>query len=65
MMVINNKYEIGQLVYLRTDQHQLRRIVLCVMVFKGEELWYKLACADEQTNHTEFEISDVKDLDYA
>jgi hypothetical protein len=60
-MIIDNKYEIGQTVYLVTDCDQLERFVISIIVHPNNLLMYKLACAaDETTEHFEFEIADEK-----
>jgi hypothetical protein len=55
-MVIDNVYEIGEVVYLKTDQQQLPRIVYCIKVYKNEAL-YELASGTTTSSHYEFELS--------
>lgn len=62
MIVIDNKYEIGDIVYLKTDADQLARIVTSIQVFKVGELIYKLACGINESPHYDFEISKEPDL---
>ena len=61
MMVIENKYEIGQTVYLITDEDQLPRLVFCINIYKNE-LIYKLVCGTVISEHYDFEISEEKQL---
>jgi len=56
MMVIDNIYEIGEVVYLKTDQQQLPRIVYCIKVYKNEFI-YELASGTTTSSHYDFEIS--------
>ena len=61
-MVIDNKYEFEEIVYLKTDQEQMPRIVVSVEVYKGGELLYKLACGTATSSHYEFEMSREKNV---
>lgn len=60
-LVIDNKYEHGETVYLKTDKDQTPRIVFCIKCFKNETL-YELACGERASTHYEFEIS--KEINY-
>jgi hypothetical protein len=60
MMVINNKYEIKQIVYLITDPDQYPRIITSIKVHDGGELLYETSCGKDSSNHYEFEISTEK-----
>lgn len=44
MMVIDNKFEHGDVVYLKTDDEQKPHIVSKIEIFKGGELLYGLIC---------------------
>ena len=55
-MVIENKYNIGDIVYLVTDEEQLERMVFAIIVFKSE-LLYKLCCGTHTSDHYDFEMS--------
>lgn len=57
MMLIDAKYDIGDMVYLKTDSEQLQRIVTRVNVFKNGELMYQLSCGANSSDHYDFEIS--------
>lgn len=61
-MVIDNRYEIGQTVYLKTDSEQLQRIVYGIQLFRGGELLYMLASGTITSNHYEFEIIETEDV---
>lgn len=55
-MVIQNCFDIGEVVYLKTDKEQYPRIVYCIKVYKNESI-YELACGTITSSHYEFEIS--------
>jgi hypothetical protein len=57
MMVIDNKFSIGQIVYLVTDSEQLKRIVSRIIV-TPTGLVYELNSGVVQSSHYDFEISD-------
>jgi len=56
MMVIQNSFDIGELVYLKTDKEQSPRIIYCIKVYKSENI-YELACGTTTSSHYEFELS--------
>ena len=60
-IVINNAYEIGDVVYLKTDKEQLPRIVYCIKVYKNDYS-YELACGTVTSGHYDFEISKEVDV---
>ena len=57
-MVIDNKYGLGQTVYLITDTEQRPRIVTAVNVLVGGGLRYALSQGVSETWHYEAEITD-------
>jgi hypothetical protein len=61
MMILDNKLEIGQTVYLKTDKEQLARIVTALTVRVGSIL-YALGCGATESWHYDFEISLEKDV---
>lgn len=61
MMILENKYEIGQPVYLITDKEQDKRIVTEIRVSEGA-LLYQVSCGAQSSYHYDFEISSEKDL---
>lgn len=61
-MVINNIFEIGQTVYLKTDKEQAERLVVGILV-RPEGLLYDLAYGSQDTRYfREIEISLEKDV---
>lgn len=61
MIVIDNKYEIGQIVYLKTDREQYPRIVTAIAQRQGTVL-YELSYGTSDAWHYDFEISVDKDV---
>lgn len=60
-MIVDNKYEIGQTVYLVTDKEQEPRIVHAFKVFRFEVL-YCVCFGTMTSEHYDFEISDTKNI---
>lgn len=60
-MMIDNKYDVGDIVYLKTDQEQLPRMVYCFIVYRNEII-YRLAAGTTTSEHYEFEISYTKNI---
>jgi len=56
-MIINNEFEIGQSVYLKTDTQQLERIV-CGICVSQKELLYELCLGSTVSKHYNFEITE-------
>lgn len=54
--VLKIDFELGQLVYLKTDTDQLPRIVTAIIV-KPNLLVYELSQSDKTSDHYAFEIS--------
>lgn len=57
MMVIDNKYDIGQEVYLATDEYQLKRLVTAIHIHPNNQIVYTISCGYTQSEHYDFEIS--------
>ncbi len=55
-MIVDNKFEIGNIVYLKTDNDQLPRIVTSIHL-KPNLLVYELSSGGNSSWHYEFEIS--------
>lgn len=62
MIVVDNKFEFEQQVYLRTDPDQLPRIVASIQISPGGSLLYRLCCGPQESWHYEFEISGGPDV---
>jgi hypothetical protein len=61
MMVINNIFDLGQTVYLTTDNEQRRRVVSEIKV-RPTGLVYELSCGTGTSYHYDFEISETIDV---
>jgi hypothetical protein len=57
MMVIDNKYELGDEVYLKTDSEQQLRIVTAIHVHPAGQIIYQLSCGTTSSEHYDFEMS--------
>ena len=55
-MVVDNRFDFGDIVYLKTDPDQRQRIVFAIKVYKSDIL-YELACGTTTSMHYDFEIS--------
>lgn len=60
MMVVDNKYEIGDFVYLKTDKDQSCRIVYGIDIRK-DSITYWLGSGTQFSQHYDFELSKEKD----
>lgn len=60
MMVIDNKHEIGDIVYLTTDYEQMKRVITSIFIRPSEQITYELSCGANASEHYDFEISDEK-----
>lgn len=61
-MTIDNKFEIGQEVYLKTDKDQNKRIVTGIEISQNNTIMYKLVCYSTETWHYDFEIMNERDI---
>lgn len=60
-MTINNKYSIGQIVFLKTDREQLPRLVYSILVYSDQDLLYKTVSGTVYHDALEIELSGEKD----
>lgn len=61
-MLIENKYEIGEFVYIQTDPEQLRRVITGFEITQKEFLYW-VACGESSAKCYEFELSKEKVLE--
>lgn len=65
MLIIENKFELGQIVYLKTDPDQQARQVTNITVLPGPKsgiaLTYQLSHGHQASDHYEIEISTERD----
>lgn len=60
-MIIENKFDIGQTVYLITDEDQHPRLITSIIVNKYD-LMYQMNNGTLQSTHYDYEISAEKQL---
>lgn len=63
-MTINNKFKLGETVYLRTDPDQFARIIVAIQVTVDGGLLYKLAINMSEQWHYEIELQREKTPDF-
>jgi len=63
MMIIDNKFELGQKVYLVTDKEQLTRIVNGIQVCSAGSIIYRVACGTVEFWASDYEISTEKNIE--
>ena len=56
-MIIKNKFDFGDTVYVKTDCFQSPRMVLSIEVYKNGEVMYVLGQGTDTSKHYEFELS--------
>lgn len=61
MMVIDNKFDIGQTVYIKTDDEQKQRIVTSIIVCPNG-LIYECFCSTLESKHYDFELSSERNI---
>lgn len=63
MMVIDNKFSIGEIVYLVTDDEQKPRIVTYIKIKPGGSVSYELTNGAFCSEHYEFELSAEENIE--
>jgi hypothetical protein len=61
MIMIDNKFEFGQIVYLKTDVEQLPRQVCEIRVYGKGDIIYSIKQAESTSYHNEYELNDFVD----
>lgn len=62
MVVIDNQFDFGDIVYLITDEEQKPRIVCSLEVYQGGEIIYRVNSGTVMSSHYEFELQAVKSI---
>lgn len=62
MMVIDNKHNFGDTVYLATDESQSIRIVTGIILLVGGAVLYELSCGTFTSRHYDIEITSEKNV---
>lgn len=57
MINIDNKFDIGQIVYLKTDPEQMKRMITAFTVTKSD-LIYEVSCGANVSKHYDYEMSE-------
>lgn len=61
-MIIDNKLELGSIVYLKTDKEQDERMVTGIFIRPSGAIIYYLSLGTTETQHYEIELSDEKNI---
>ncbi len=61
-MIIENVFELGEILFLVTDHEQRKRVVTAIIVCPDESLLYELTSGTIQSRHYSFELSREQDL---
>lgn len=61
-MVIDNKFDFGDIVYQLTDPDQNPGIVVSIEIYKGGEYLYKVSKGGVTSSHYDFELSTDKNV---
>lgn len=61
MRMIDPEYQIGDIVYIKTDREQLPRMVYCYKVYL-DSIVYELACGTITSCHYAFELSKEQNI---
>lgn len=60
-MMIDNRFDIGQLIYIKTDPEQNQRIVTGVCV-RPNSILYEVSFGASSSSHYDFELSEEKNV---
>lgn len=56
-MIINNKFNIGDIVYITTDEDQKPRLIYSIEIFTGGYMVYRVVNGTESSTHYDIELS--------
>lgn len=62
MMIIENKFEIGETLYLVTDEEQNKRLCTAIVICPDNSLLYEVISGTSASKHYEFELSREPDI---
>ena len=63
MSIIENRYNLGQTVYLFTDKDQAEKIIIGILL-RPDGIQYQVACGTIYSWHYELELSSEMNLAY-
>jgi hypothetical protein len=61
MMVIENKFEINEFIYLKSDPEQRERLIVQIAVGGNGSIRYCVSCGTMETWHYDMEMTKEKD----
>lgn len=64
MIVLQNTYNFGDIVYLKTDKEQNPRIITAFVSCPAGDILYEVNCGTIVSRHYEFEITGEKAIVY-
>lgn len=62
MMIVDNKFDLKQIVYLKTDKEQGPRLITAIVMCADGGILYELSCCALSSRHYDFEITIEKDV---
>lgn len=62
MMLVQNEFDIGETVYLKTDTSQTARLITAIKVFPNNVISYDVVCGNMASSHFDFEMSKEKNI---
>jgi hypothetical protein len=60
-MEINNRFNIGDVVYIKTDVEQKPNIIICIKVYSDDFYTYNLNSPTDSNDYRDYEISKEED----
>ena len=60
MITINNKFKLGSMVYIISDDEQLKRQIISIEVYPDGSHSYEVACGERSNYCFEVELSEEK-----
>lgn len=61
-MTIDNKFELGEIVYLMTDIDQFERLITRIVITISKSILYELSCGNQSSLHYAEEITGQKNM---
>lgn len=61
-MFIENKFNFGDYVYIKTDPEQKKRMICHITLYPGNAINYMISSGTQESDHYEFELSDEIDV---
>lgn len=62
MMIIDNKFDLKEFVYIKTDPDQLKRIITAIIVCPDNSYLYECTLGAAATKHYDFELATEPDM---